>query len=63
VPDSVDRRSKVVRLTRQARRGCAPRARAWTGSAEEIREILRRPETPAQMRALLHAVTETELDD
>jgi DNA-binding MarR family transcriptional regulator len=60
VPDSVDRRSKVVRLTEAgAARLRAARA-GWTQAQKKF-ETAFGGRRAAQLRALLHAVTETEL--
>ena len=61
VPDSVDRRSKVVRLIEAgAARLRAARA-GWTEAQKKF-ETSFGGRRAAQLRALLHAVTETELD-
>ena len=61
VPDSVDRRSKVVRLTEAgAARLRAARA-GWT-EAQKNFDTAFGGRRAGQLRALLHAVTEAELD-
>jgi len=62
VPDSVDRRSKVVRLTEAgAARLRAARA-GWTQAQKNFETAFGRRRA-TQLRNLLHAVTETEFGD
>jgi len=61
VPDGVDRRSKIVRLTEAgAARLRAARA-GWTEAQKKF-ETAFGGRRAGQLRALLHAVTEADLD-